>query len=183
MDIILASNSPRRREILLRLGFGFRVEPSRFEETASGLSAAETVQAFARGKAAEVFSRFPRSAVLGADTVVELGGRVLGKPEDGRAAREMLENLSEKCHLVHTGVAVFAPAFFREEHVVTRVWFRKLSEETLKSYLESGLWEGKAGAYGIQDGFPLVEKIEGSYTNVMGLPEEETRALLAEAMR
>ncbi len=179
MRLILASNSPRRRELLLGLGYEFTVKPSLFEESAKGLSAYETVRCFANGKAEEVFSRFPEDVVLAADTVVALEGEILGKPKNEADAERMLLNLSGKEHSVFTGVCVICPNGKRECVVETKVYFHRLAPETVKEYVKSGLPLDKAGAYGIQDGYPLVEKIEGSYTNVVGLPVEQTKELLA----
>ena len=177
--LILASNSPRRREILTDLGYEFSVCPSLFEERAEGLSARDTVAAFARGKAAEVFSRDPNSVVLGADTVVAYGEEILGKPKSEEDAKRMLRLLSGKTHSVYTGVCVVSAKGVRETVVETLVTFNELAEETINGYVNSGLPMDKAGAYGIQDGFPLVKEIKGSYTNVVGLPAEETQALLS----
>lgn len=180
--LILASNSPRRRELLQELGYSFSVEPSLFEESAKGLSAQETVSSFARGKAKEVFSRFPDALVLGADTVVELSGEILGKPAGKEEARGMLRALSGRRHNVYTGVCLIGKHFFEEATAVTKVYFRVLPEALIEAYLESGLPFDKAGAYGIQDGYPLVEKIEGSYTNVVGLPTETVAPMYERAM-
>lgn len=170
MKLILASNSPRRRELLARYGYEFEVEPSLFEESAKGLSAYDTVAAFARGKAEEVLSRFPGDLILGADTVVELDGEILGKPQNAEHARAMLRALSGREHRVLTGVAFAAAGYLDVSVVISRVFFNPLSEELIRSYVESGLPFGKAGAYGIQDGYPLAERIEGDYTNIVGLP-------------
>ena len=175
--LILASASPRRRELLATICPRFLVEPSLFEESAKGLSAYDTVLTFARGKAAEVFSRFPNDIVLGADTVVALGDTILGKPHSEEEAADMLRLLSAKEHAVYTGVCLLSAEKELTVAVRTRVFFRKLSEAFVKEYAASGKPLDKAGAYGIQDG-GLVDRIEGSYTNVVGLPVEETRALM-----
>lgn len=177
-NLILASNSPRRKELLEQNGYKFMVEPSLFEESAKGLSAYDTALSFARGKAEEVFSRFPEAVVLGADTVVALGGVIFGKPKDEEDAKRMLRLLSGRAHVVLTGVCVLADGFCEETVVETEVFFNELTEELIAAYVESGLPMGKAGAYGIQDGWPLVKSIQGSYTNVVGLPMSETGALL-----
>ena len=169
--LILASNSPRRRELLATIAENFLVEPSRFEERAEGFSA--------RGKAEEVFSRFPACTVRGADTVVSCGGEILGKPADDGQAAQMLRFLSGKTHSVFTGVCLLAAGFREERTVETKVVFYDLTEELIQAYVRSGKPRDKAGAYGIQDGYPLVKRYEGSYTNVMGLPVEEVRAMLA----
>ncbi len=179
MHLILASNSPRRRELLKTITEDFTVEPSLYEERAGKLSAYDTVEKFARGKAAEVFSRFPHSLVLGADTVVSLEGRVLGKPKNSADAARMLRLLSGKTHAVYTGVCLISDDFEAYHVAKTAVTFHVLSEELIAKYIASGLPLDKAGAYGIQDGYALVESIEGSYTNVVGLPVEEVRAMLA----
>ena len=176
--LILASNSPRRRELLAQICKEFTVEPSLFEEKGEGLSARETVTAFARGKAREVFSRFPQADVLGADTVVALGGSILGKPKDSLDACRMLRLLSGREHTVLTGVCLVTPKGEWELLAETKVFFETLTEELIQFYVAGGSPLDKAGAYGIQDGYPLVRSCEGSYTNVMGLPVEETRALL-----
>ncbi len=179
MHLILASNSPRRRELLAQITTRFTVEPSLYEERAGGLSAYRTVERFARGKAREAHSRFPESAVLGADTVVAIGGVVLGKPKDGEDARRMLRLLSGKTHEVYTGVCLISEGKEAYHVAKTKVIFNDLTEEVIQEYIESGLPLDKAGAYGIQDGFPLVKRIEGSYTNVVGLPVEDVRVMLA----
>ncbi len=176
--LILASNSPRRRELLRELGYAFAVEPSDFPEK-SGLAPDEEALLNARGKAEDVFSRHKGDVVLGADTVVASEGEALGKPKDRADAERMLRRLSGKTHTVYTGVCVLSAHGRRECVAATQVTFASLGEEVLFAYLESGLWQGKAGAYGIQDGYPLVERIEGSYTNVVGLPTEEVGTMLA----
>lgn len=179
MKLILASASPRRRELLGEIT-EFTVEPSRFEECAEGLSAEETAAYFAEGKAREVFSRFPNHAVLGADTVVAYQGKILGKPKDKEDAKKALRLLSGNTHSVYTGVCLIGKGFCKTVTVATRVTFNALNEELIEGYVESGLPLDKAGSYGIQDGYPLVKSYEGSYTNVVGLPQEEVRALIEE---
>ena len=182
MQLILASNSPRRRELLAEDNIDFTVIPSLYEEKGEGLSAIETVSRFSSGKAREVFSRFPNSLVLGADTVVALDGVVLGKPKSPEHAAEMLSMLSGRTHSVYTGVCLIGQGFCFEEVAETKVKFYDLSKETIESYVKSGLPLDKAGAYGIQDGYPLVERFEGSYTNIIGLPVDEVRAMLEEIL-
>ncbi len=180
-ELILASNSPRRKALLADMGYSFIVEPSQFEEVSGGLSARDTALFFAYGKAADVFSRHPDALVLGADTVVALDGEIFGKPKDDAAAAAMLRRLSGRTHTVYTGVALLGPAFEERCVVGTEVTFAPLTEQTIQDYVASGLPRGKAGAYGIQDGWPLVEKIEGSYTNVVGLPTERVGIMLRAA--
>ena len=175
MKLLLASISPRRRQLLAGL-YQFELQPSRFEETEEG-RAEEIVLQNARGKAMEVLSRFPDCRVLGADTVVALDGVILGKPKDSEDAKRMLRLLSGREHSVFTGVCL-ADAFGREERVVeTKVLFKTLSENLIESYVLSGTPLDKAGAYGIQDGI-VVSSYEGSYSNVMGLPLEAVEEML-----
>lgn len=175
--LILASNSPRRRELLAQVEQNFTVIPSFFREEGEELSARDTVLAFAAGKAREVFSRYPAAYVLGADTVVSLDGEIFGKPASAEHAAAMLRALSGRTHEVYTGVCLVGRGFERLTAVCTRVEFYPLDEELIARYVQSGLPFGKAGAYGIQDGYPLVKQYEGSYTNVVGLPVEEVRAM------
>ena len=181
MQLILASNSPRRRELLALENIAFSVVPSNFEEKAEGLSAKETAWRFAEGKAEEVFSRYPDAFVLGADTVVALDGEILGKPKNSKCAAEMLRRLSGKAHSVFTGVCLIGKGLRLSGVAETKVIFHELSEELIKDYVDSGLPLDKAGAYGIQDGYPLVESYEGSYTNVVGFPMELVREYLRKA--
>ncbi len=177
--LLLASNSPRRRELLAALDVPFEVVPSRFEERAEGLSARETALSFAEGKAGEVLSRYPEAFVLGADTVVCCGGEILGKPRDAADAKRMLRLLSGRTHSVFTGVCLLGQGTRLAEIVETRVTFFPLDEAFLEAYVASGSPMDKAGAYGIQDG-GLAAGYEGSYTNVIGLPMETVRAFLKE---
>ncbi|MCR5688639.1 MAG: Maf family protein [Clostridiales bacterium] len=184
MKLILASGSPRRREILANYGYEFTVEVSDKEEkTDPGLSPAQTVLALARGKADDVFSRVGNgdSVVLAADTVVSLGGSILGKPADRDAAREMLERLSGAVHAVYTGVCIVSAQNRSEFYQTTMVKFYDLSPEIIENYLDSGEPFDKAGAYGIQGlGGLLVESINGDWYNVMGLPAARVAAALAQ---
>ncbi len=180
-ELILASNSPRRRTLLSDMGYAFTVEPSQFEEIPGGYSARDTALFFAYGKAADVLSRHPDALVLGADTVVAPEGEILGKPKDEEDAKRMLRRLSGRAHSVYTGVALLGKGFELCRVVETEVIFAPLTEEIIEAYVASGLPRGKAGAYGIQDGWPLVEKINGSYTNVVGLPTEEVETMLRAA--
>ena len=181
MRLILASASPRRRELLKELKIPFEVVSSRFEERAEGLLPPETALAFAKGKAEEVFCRYPDSAVIGADTVVALGEELLGKPHSFEEAKKMLRNLSGKTHSVYTGVCLITNSLRLFGISETKVRFFELSEDVIEEYVKSGLPLDKAGAYGIQDGYPLVESYEGSYTNVVGFPMELVREYLRKA--
>lgn len=171
--VILASKSPRRKELLAQLGVEFQIIPAVGEEVADlSLDKAKVAESIALHKAREVFAKHPGDIVIGADTIVVLGDEILGKPKDNDDERRMLTELSGRMHYVYTGYAVIARDYCESGADVTKVYFNRLSEETINAYVESGLGLDKAGGYGIQDGFPLVEKIEGSYSNVVGFPQE-----------
>ena len=182
MEFVLASASPRRKELLKEIVEEFEIIPAKGEENLVVSSPKTLVKALARQKAEEV-AALPETKgkiVLGADTVVALGQKVLGKPKGEREAVEMLESLSGRAHFVYTGVC-FVYEKDGERRVVnktskTRVYFNALSEEWIKSYVAGGSPMDKAGAYGIQDG-GLVKKIRGSFSNVVGLPVELCKKL------
>ncbi|MDH7577191.1 MAG: Maf family protein [Bacillota bacterium] len=173
-EIILASASPRRAALLRSLGVPFRVLPSQIEEnTKLNLAAPELALKQAGQKAEVIALRHPQAIVLGADTIVCCGEEVLGKPRDYREAFQMLQMLAGRVHEVSTGLVLRQESTgrLREEVVTTRVFFRNLSEEEIRGYLATGESFDKAGGYGIQGyGALLVEKIEGCYFNVVGLP-------------
>ena len=171
--LILASASPRRRQLLEQIGLPFRVLPSRITEEGADGNPAEKVCALAEEKARDVFISSPNHWTLGADTIVVLGDQVLGKPQGSREARDMLTRLSENPHLVVTGFCVLDPSgeLAHREAVHTTVTFRILKTEEIEAYIASKEPFGKAGSYAIQGmGACLVESITGSYTNVVGLP-------------
>jgi septum formation protein len=184
--LILASASPRRREILTRLGLGFTIEPADVDETQSADEPPERyVARLAEDKARAIAgAQSGPAAVLGADTTVVIDREVLGKPRDAGDSVRMLRLLRGREHAVHTAVAlVLCPE--EEARVViatTRVRFRDFSDATLERYVASGEGHDKAGSYGIQDlGQALVSEIHGSYSNVVGLPAAETIELLEHA--
>lgn len=181
--LILASKSPQRRELLQQIGIVCQVEPSRYVEHNDGKAEpVELVRSQALGKAIDVARKFPGRWVLGADTIVVIDNLVLGKPADENNAVELLRSLSGRQHTVVTGVALLRGVDFFQEYVSTKVWFRPLSEEDIHTYVQSGEPMDKAGAYGIQGkGAGLVEKINGSYTNVVGLPMERVLCMLKKA--
>ncbi len=170
--MILASASPRRMEILQTAGILFEVIPSGAEEvTENTLSVEETVVENARRKALEVSARYPGRLVLGADTLVAFGGAKLGKPKDRVHAKAMLKALSGNTHRVLTGVCITNGTRTETALSVSTVTFRKLSNKLIEEYVSSGECDDKAGAYGIQGkGCILVEKIEGDYFSIVGLP-------------
>ncbi len=188
--LILASASPRRRQLLEQAGFRFRVETADVPETMKpGESAAEYVLRLAEAKAQAVWAKqqtgdTPQDSliVLGADTTVLCAGEILGKPVNQADARRMLELLSGRFHQVLTGVAVLTRDETFADVEVTQVYFDQIGDRELVRYLASGEPLDKAGAYGIQ-GFAArwIPKIEGDYFNVVGLPIARTVALLAEA--
>lgn len=175
IDIILGSESPRRRKLLSSLGVRFRVIPARVDETLeNGERPQDHVTRLARMKAETVAGRFPDLWVLGADTIVVIGGRILGKPENREEARSMLEELSGNTHDVLTGYALIharLAGLERVRWVRSRVYMRVLSADEIEGYVATGEPMGKAGAYAIQGmGAGIVERLSGSYTNVVGLP-------------
>jgi len=173
MKIVLASGSPRRRELLGALGLEFTVHPARGEESfAEGLSPEETVGCLSRAKAEEVAAQYPRDTlVIAADTIVWHEGRVFGKPSDKAEAFSMLRALSGDTHRVYTGITLIANGNVLCEAECTEVRFRELSDREIEAYIATGEPMDKAGAYGIQGKASLfVEGIVGDYFNVMGLP-------------
>jgi septum formation protein len=169
--LILASASPRRREILLAAGFEFEVRPASVpEEKRNGESPVEYVRRLAAEKAAAVAAA-AEEAVLGADTVVVAGEEVLEKPRDADHAFEMLRRLSGGDHLVVSGICLRHRSKTVVDHATTLVRFRPLSEEEISDYVDSGEPMGKAGGYAIQGlASKFVERVEGCYFNVVGLP-------------
>lgn len=169
--ILLASASPRRRDLLQACGLTFEVFSPDVDETPlRGETPSALVRRLALLKAAAARERFPGHVVIAADTTVALNGRSLGKPRDAAEARRMLRALSGKTHFVHTGFCVDT----RARVVTTRVTFRKLSRADIDRYVASGECFDKAGAYAIQGvGAALVARVSGSYTNVIGLPVAE----------
>lgn len=170
--IVLASASPRRRELLASLNLSFDIQPAEGpENTPATGDAGDAVCAIALGKARAVAALRPEDLVIGADTVVELDGHILGKPADENEARAMLRSLSGRTHRVYTGVAVIAGAREKTEAVVTHVRFREMTEREIAAYVATGEPMDKAGAYAVQGRAALfVEGIEGDYFNVVGLP-------------
>ncbi len=183
---VLASQSPRRRQLLEEAGYRFEVIAPPLDEpptVAAAVTASQHAESVAYFKARSVMERYrPPLPVLGADTVVALGDALFGKPADAADARRILSALSGTRHAVITGVALIDPHGSRLiASDVTHVRMRAMSDEAMEAYLASGLWAGKAGAYGIQDrDDPLVECIEGSFSNVVGLPLEQLPALFAQ---
>jgi septum formation protein len=176
--LVLASTSPQRRAILEQLRIPFEVvAPEYVEDDPPGLSPVELVRAHAEGKARSVHR--PGSITLGVDTEVLLDGRVYGKPADRAEAERMLHELSGRRHTVLSGLCLLGDDDDLVLHELTEVTFRLLRPELVQLYIGSGEWEGRAGAYAIQGlGGRLVERIEGDYLNVVGLPGALLVALL-----
>ena len=173
VPFVLASASPRRRELLGRLGLRFEILPSGAEEIwPEGTAPGPAVETLARMKAADVARQRPGALVLGADTVVVLDGEVLGKPPTEADARETLGRLAGRSHTVYTGIALVHDGRCVTAHEATEVTFAPLAEAEIAAYVATGSPMDKAGAYGIQDdlGSLFIPRIEGDYFNVVGLP-------------
>jgi septum formation protein len=186
--LVLASASPRRKDILTQLGLRFRIVPSGIDETAlPGERPEALVERLSRGKAAEVAARLgpPREEahVLAADTIVVIDDRILGKPRDDEDALGMLLSLGGRTHRVISGVALSQRDGSYESGVfVTHVTFRPLDERSARAYVATGDGRDAAGSYAVQGrGAGLIQRIDGSYTNVVGLPAAETLDLLLRA--
>ena len=182
--IILASASPRREQLLRQAGCEFQVWPSRAEEdNAAALPPDELVRLHARLKAQSVAAEVqPGDIVIGADTIVVLAGQVYGKPENAAAAETMLAELSGRTHSVWSGVAVVRQGQCLVDAVETRVTLAKLSAKQIRRYVATGEPLDKAGAYAVQGrGALFVERLEGCYFNVVGLPLRALSRLLSQA--
>lgn len=182
MSIILASASPRRRELLEMMGLEFEIVPADKEPEVSGLAPGETVAAIALGKALAVAEDRPQDdLIIAADTLVCLGETLLGKPSDEKEAFEMLRKLSGKEHQVYTGVAVSRNGKSKAYFEMTSVRFCEMTDEDIYAYIETKEPMDKAGAYGIQGkGAVFIESINGDYFNVMGLPLHKLGIMLKE---
>jgi septum formation protein len=180
--LLLASTSPQRRAILDQLGLPFEVVAPRYDERDEGdLTAADLVRSHAAGKARSVGDEAGDRPVLGVDTAVVVDGRVLGKPTDESEAAGMLGLLGGRTHVVVSGLCLLTPGWEVVEHEETRVTFRSLTPRDVAAYVAAGEWRGRAGAYAIQGrGAALVERLEGDYLNVVGLPAALLVRLLAE---
>lgn len=180
--LILASNSPRRRELLAERGYEFIVQPAEIDESTAppDILPREKARFLAMAKAHHVAEQYPADVVLGADTIVAFGDMAIGKPADRVDAKRILTLLSNTTHIVVTGIAVLwlEQGIQLTKVVHSGVHMRALSNIEIEAYLNTGLWEGKAGAYGIQDQDPFVTRMAGSHSNIVGLPIEATIKLL-----
>ncbi len=180
-NIVLASASPRRKELLKKIVPEFEIDAAKGEEKSEEIRPEKTAECLARHKAEEVAAKKEHAGktVIGADTIVTIGGKILGKPKSAAQAKEMLRMLSGREHAVITGVCVIFPGGEKiVTHDTTKVRFLPFTEEFIGSYVAGGSPMDKAGAYGIQDGLP-VERIDGSFDNVVGLPTELLARILS----
>ena len=180
--LLLASTSPQRRAILEQLGLPFDTVAPRYEEQdPPRADPVALVEAHAQGKARSVADDAGERPVLGVDTTVVLEGRIFGKAANAEEAATMLDALAGKTHLVVSGLCLLTPGWELVDHVATRVSFRTLTPRDVATYVASGEWEGRAGAYAIQGlGASLVSQIDGDYLNVVGLPAALLVRVLAE---
>ncbi|MGZ4844657.1 MAG: Maf family protein [Candidatus Angelobacter sp.] len=172
-ELILASSSPRRQELLREIGVPFRVHAAHInEDQITGEAPGAYALRLAREKAEAVAVQYPQSYVIGADTIVVVDGEVLGKPKDQGDAVRMLWRLSGRGHEVTTAVSVVAPGTLAETRAsTTKVYFRELAEDEIQRYVAGGEPMDKAGAYAIQGGASRwADRIEGEFSNVVGLP-------------
>lgn len=185
--LILASASPRRELLLKQAGYEFEVIPSQVDEShieVSGLDCRQAAERLALAKARDVAALHPHRPVLAADTVVDADGQLIGKPADAADAEAILRRLFGKPHKVVTAVAFIWKSRQTEEveSQITWVYPRMLTEEQIADYIAGGSWHGKAGAYGIQEtNDAFVDRIDGSFTNVVGLPMERVNSILKRA--
>jgi len=184
LPLVLASGSPRRAQLLRGAGYEFTVDPAG-EDAECGMCSRETapqlVARYAFRKAEDVAKRYAKAMILAADTVASVHGQILGKPHDEVHAAEMLRTLSGRRHDVYTGVCLWTPYDGRciVDVVRTELQMETLSDQAIDDYLESLLWEGKAGAFGYQDGNDWIRIVgTGSESNVVGLPMERLKELL-----
>ena len=182
--LILASASPRRKDLLKQAGFKFKVVPSGVDESSLKIANADPAgfaAEIALAKAMEVAGRYPAALVIGADTVVDFNGEIIGKPTDARDAERIIKLLFSAPHKVITAVAIIRIKDHTQvvETDTTTVYPKKLTDKQIADYIKTSRWQGKAGAYGIKDtGDKFVERIDGSLTNVMGFPMELIERLL-----
>ncbi|MCK4850450.1 MAG: septum formation protein Maf [Phycisphaerae bacterium] len=187
MELILASSSPRRRKLLSQAGFVFRVvTPELLEDSSAALgqSAIDRARALALAKARSVAPNFSQALVLGADTLVALGEQVIGKARDRQHARQILTTLSGTTHQVITALALIFTSDGRTllEHDTTSLTMAQLSAEQIDHYLRTGPWQGKAGAYALQENDSFISNVEGSFSNVVGLPLELFERMLRDLL-
>jgi septum formation protein len=183
-SIILASASPRRKQLLAEAGYKFTACPADIDESSifsEGLEPCEYARRLALAKAKRVAAVFPNSIVIGADTVIDFDGQIIGKPHNAKEAEEITRKLFSRPHKVITAVAIVQlnNGIEMVKSDTTVVYPKKMTDEQIAEHIKGGSWRGKAGAYAIQEtGDEFVEKIDGSLTNVMGLPMELLKQML-----
>ena len=183
MEIILASKSPRRIELMKMMGLEFKIQPCTDEEKIeSGWTPEKVVESLALQKARSVFNQHRDCCVIGADTIVWIDGQVIGKPQSEQDAYAILTRLQGRMHQVYTGLAVLTPSGADIRHVVTEVTFAPMSGREIRYYIQTGEPMDKAGAYGMQGiGGVYVESVRGSSFNVIGLPIQVLYQMLIKA--
>ena len=170
-NIILASRSPRRAFLLEQVGLQFEQIPSHIEENLNGMQPDDFVLYYSKKKAEEIQKSHTDSLIIGADTIVVLNNKIIGKPHNNEDAFQILKKLSGKCHEVLTGVSILFHDSQLSDIAKTKVYFKPISDKDIKEYISTGEPMDKAGAYGIQGyGSQFIYKIEGCYFNVMGFP-------------
>jgi septum formation protein len=183
-SFILASASPRRKQLLTEAGYEFTVVPPDIDESAfptSGIKAGEYAEALALAKAKKIAHKYPNRLVLGADTVVDFKGQIIGKPADAEEAEQITKKLFNTPHKVITGIAIvrLSDDIELNRSDSTTIYPKKLSPEQIEEHIRDESWRDKAGAYAIKEnGDEFIERIDGSLTNVMGLPMELLKQLL-----
>ncbi len=183
-QIILASASPRRKQLLSKAGYQFAVVHPEIDESAYSAEQVDSEQyarQLALAKAKSIAEKHPESLVISADTIVDFQGEIIGKPADAKEARQIIQKLFSAPHRVITGLAICRLSDNTELVACdnTTVFPKQITQEQITGYIKSGLWKEKSGAYDIKEnGDEFVEKIEGSLTNVMGLPMELLERLL-----
>ena len=178
MRVILASSSPRRRQILGEIFDTFEVLPQNVDESCNLTRGYAVCQRLARVKLGNLPTRFSDALIISADTIVYMSGKIYGKPKDRLEAKEFLDELSSKWHIVYTGVAIYYDGKIITFYDKSRVKFKSLGEIEKWKYIDTGSPMDKAGGYGIQDK-EVVEKFKGSYTNIVGLPIEKLKEYLS----
>jgi septum formation protein len=188
-SFILASVSPRRKQLLAEAGYKFTVVRPDIDESSfpfEGIKASEYAERLALAKAKDVAQKYPDYLVIGADTVVDFEGQIIGKPADAKEAEQITKKLFSKPHKVITGIAIvrLSDGIELSQSESTTVYPKRLTSEQIAEHIENESWRDKAGAYAIKEnGDEFVERIEGSLTNVMGLPMELLQRMLTGILR
>ena len=176
--VILASGSPRRRELMKQITSDYKIITSNIDEGKSyGLPPLEATMDIAKRKGEEVYKNHPSDLIISADTIVVLDDQIIGKPKDKEDAKRILKLLSGKEHTVITAYCLFNKDRFIEKSVISKVLFYELSNELINEYVETGSPLDKAGAYGVQDNekYPIIKRVTGSLDNVIGFPVKEIK--------